>query len=98
MDEIIESIYEDVIRGDADSAKKNVQTALDEGFFAEDILKQGLIPAMQEVGDRFEKGDYFVPEMLVAARAMERSLGLLKPLLASADVQSTGKVVLVTVQ
>jgi 5-methyltetrahydrofolate--homocysteine methyltransferase len=98
MDENIKPIYENVIRGDADSAKKNVQNALDAGIVAEDILKQGLIPAMQEVGDRFEKGEYFVPEMLVAARAMENSLGLLKPLLASAEVQSTGKVVLGTVQ
>lgn len=98
MDENIKPIYENVIRGDADSAKKNVQSALDAGIVAEDILKQGLIPAMQEVGDRFEKGEYFVPEMLVAARAMENSLGLLKPLLASAEVQSTGKVVLGTVQ
>lgn len=98
MDENIKSIYDDVIKGDAASAKQNVQTALDAGIVAEDILKRGLIPAMQEVGDRFEKGDYFVPEMLVAARAMEGSLGLLKPLLASAEVQSTGKVVLGTVQ
>lgn len=98
MDETIKSIYKDVIKGDSAGAGKGVQSALDAGIIAEDILKQGLIPAMQEVGERFEKGEYFVPEMLVAARAMENSLGLLKPLLASAEVQSTGKVVLGTVQ
>jgi len=98
MDKKIKPIYEGVIRGDAPSVQQEVQAAIDAGVAAEDILKQGLIPAMGEVGDLFEKGEYFVPEMLIAARAMQRGLELLKPLLASAEVQSTGKVVLGTVQ
>ena len=98
MDKKLEPIYESVIRGDAASVQQDVQAAIDAGIGADDILKQGLIPAMQEVGDRFEKGEYFVPEMLVSARAMQSGLELLKPLLASAEVQSTGKVVLGTVQ
>jgi 5-methyltetrahydrofolate--homocysteine methyltransferase len=98
MDIKLKPIYEGVIKGDAPGVKQDVQAALDAGIAAEDILKAGLIPAMGEVGDLFEKGDYFVPEMLVAARAMQGGLELLKPLLASAEVESTGKVVLGTVQ
>jgi 5-methyltetrahydrofolate--homocysteine methyltransferase len=98
MDKKLEPIYESVIRGDAASVQQDVQAAIDAGIGADDILKQGLIPAMGEVGDLFEKGEYFVPEMLVSARAMQSGLELLKPLLASAEVQSTGKVVLGTVQ
>jgi 5-methyltetrahydrofolate--homocysteine methyltransferase len=98
MDTKYKSIYEAVIRGDAASVQQDLQAALDSGVAAEDILKQGLIPAMQEVGDLFEKGEYFVPEMLISARAMQSGLELLKPLLISAEVQSTGKVVLGTVQ
>jgi 5-methyltetrahydrofolate--homocysteine methyltransferase len=98
MDENLKPIYEGVIKGDAPGVKQDVQAALDASLPAEDILKQGLIPAMQQVGDLFEKGEYYVPEMLIAARAMQSGLELLKPLLASADVQSTGKVVIGTVQ
>jgi 5-methyltetrahydrofolate--homocysteine methyltransferase len=98
MDKELKPIYEGVIGGDAASVQQDVQAAIDAGIGADDILKQGLIPAMGEVGDRFEKGEYFVPEMLISARAMQSGLVLLKPLLASAEVQSTGKVVLGTVQ
>ena len=98
MNENLKPIYEGVIKGDAAGVKQDVQAALDAGVDAEDILKQGLIPAMQKVGDLFEKGEYYVPEMLISARAMQGGLELLKPLLASADVQSTGKVVIGTVQ
>lgn len=98
METKIESIYKGVIRGDAASVQQDMQAAIDAGIAAEEILKQGLIPAMQEVGDLFEKGEYFVPEMLISARAMQSGLELLKPLLMSAEVQSTGKVVLGTVQ
>ena len=98
MDKEFKTIYEGVIKGDAASVQQEVQASIDSGIAADDILKGGLIPAMQEVGDLFEKGDYFVPEMLVAARAMQGGLEILKPLLASAEVQSTGKVVLGTVQ
>jgi 5-methyltetrahydrofolate--homocysteine methyltransferase len=98
MDKEFKTIYEGVIKGDAPSVQQEVQASIDSGIVADDILKGGLIPAMQEVGDRFEKGEYFVPEMLVAARAMQGGLEILKPLLASAEVQSSGKVVLGTVQ
>jgi 5-methyltetrahydrofolate--homocysteine methyltransferase len=71
---------------------------VDEGHPAEEILRQGLVPAMTEVGRRFEDGEYFVPEMLISARAMQSGLAILKPLLVDSDVKATGKVVIGTVQ
>ena len=64
----------------------------------EEIMNQGLILAMTEVGKKFEEGEFFVPEMLVSARAMESGLSVLKPLLVSQDVKSTGLAVVGTVQ
>ena len=99
MEENFKPIYDNVIKRDATGVKQDVQAVIDTGVDAEDILKQGLlIPAMQKVGDLFEKGEYYVPEMLISARAMQGGLELLKPLLASAEVKSTGKVILGTVQ
>jgi 5-methyltetrahydrofolate--homocysteine methyltransferase len=63
-----------------------------------DILNQGMIAAMGEVGRLFEEGEYFVPEMLIAARAMQKGLEILKPHLTEADVQSPGKVAIGTVK
>jgi 5-methyltetrahydrofolate--homocysteine methyltransferase len=97
MDEMLKTIFEGIVNGDANSVKENVQKAVDAGLSAEDILKKGLVPAMAEVGDLFEKNEFFVPEMLIAARAMQGGLALLKPLLASADVQSAGSIVIATV-
>jgi len=98
MDERLIPIYEGIVAGEAKAVQATVQAAVDAGIDAELILKQGLVPAMKEVGDLFENGDYFVPEMLMSARAMQWGLEILKPLLASADVKSVGTVVLGTVQ
>lgn len=97
-DDEFKSIYQGIVAGDADTVKQEVQVAVDAGFSAEDILKQGLVPAMREVGELFEKGEYYVPEMLISARAMQRGLEILKPLLASAEVDPSGTVVLGTVK
>ena len=94
----LESVYESVLNGDIGGTRESVQIALEEGLGAEKVLKGGLIPAMTEVGCLFEEGDYYVPEMLVAARAMQSGLELLKPLLIEADVQPMGKVAIGTVQ
>jgi len=91
-------IYQGIIAGDAGTVKQEVQVAVDAGSSAEDILKQGLVPAMKEVGELFEKGEYYVPEMLISARAMQGGLEILKPLLASAEVEPAGTVVLGTVK
>ena len=68
----LETIYTAVLEGNAADAKNGVQSALADGMPAETILKDGLIAAMGEVGRLFEENEYFVPEMLVAARAMQR--------------------------
>ncbi len=97
MDEMLKTIFEGIVNGDANAVKENVGKAVEAGLSAEDILKKGLVPAMAEVGDLFERSEFFVPEMLIAARAMQGGLAILKPLLASSDVQSAGTVVIATV-
>jgi methanogenic corrinoid protein MtbC1 len=75
----IETIYNAVLEGDAKGAQAGVNAALAAGINPDTILKDGLIAAMGEVGRLFEENEYFVPEMLVAARAMQGGLALLKP-------------------
>jgi 5-methyltetrahydrofolate--homocysteine methyltransferase len=98
MDQQIQGIYDAVVEGQHKVVQQKVQEALDAGIAADTILTQGLVTAMSEVGRLFEEGEFFVPEMLVAARAMQAGLGLLKPHLVEANVQSTGKVVVGTVK
>jgi 5-methyltetrahydrofolate--homocysteine methyltransferase len=94
----INEIYNAVLDGNAPAAKAGVEAALAEGLAPEVILKQGLIAAMGEVGRLFEANEYFVPEMLVSARAMQGGLGLLKPYLAEAGATPAGKVIIGTVK
>ncbi len=98
METVLKSIYEGVIDGNAGLVQAKVQAALDQGLGAAEILNQGMIAAMAEVGRRFEEGDFFVPEMLIAARAMQSGLALLKPLLQEADVKTAGTVAIGTVK
>ncbi len=98
MDQTLEPIYKAVLNGDKDTVTENVQTALDTGTDAGVILQEALIPAMGEVGQLFEAGEYYVPEMLIAARAMQAGLALLKPLLVDSDIKPTGKVAIGTVK
>ncbi len=97
MDQI-DTVYNAVIEGDAKETKAGVQAALDAGVPADTILKDGLIAAMAEVGRLFEENEYFVPEMLVAARAMQGGLALLKPHLAAGGTTPAGKVIVGTVK
>jgi 5-methyltetrahydrofolate--homocysteine methyltransferase len=94
----LKNIYNAVIDGDAAEVQAGVKAALESGTPAEIILQQGLIAAMEEVGKRFEEGEFFVPEMLIAARAMQGGLGLLKPQLVSSGVKAAGKVAIGTVK
>jgi len=94
----LKAIYQNVIDGQAAEAEAGVEVALEAGIPADAILNQSLIAAMDEVGRRFENGDFFVPEMLIAARAMQTGLKLLKPRLAEANVKSAGKVAIGTVK
>jgi 5-methyltetrahydrofolate--homocysteine methyltransferase len=94
----LEQLKQSVIEGNAASTQTLVKQALSEGLGAEQILNEGLIAAMQEVGKMFEVGEYYVPEMLIAARAMKGGLELLRPALTAANVQAIGKIVIGTVQ
>jgi 5-methyltetrahydrofolate--homocysteine methyltransferase len=95
---MMEEIQAKVIAGDAEGVSEKLQVAIDAGENAADILNLGMISAMQLVGQRFESGECFVPEMLIAARAMQAGLVVLRPHLVAADVKPLGKVVLGTVQ
>ncbi len=96
--EIVAEIRQNIIDGDAPRTQALVASALDQGLAPAAILRDGLIAAMAEVGARFERQEYYVPEMLVAARAMKGGLSLLKPRLLEAKVEPIGKVVLGTVK
>jgi 5-methyltetrahydrofolate--homocysteine methyltransferase len=94
----LEEIYQNVIDGQASAVEAGIRAALAQGVVADTILHQSLIAAMDEVGKRFEEGDFFVPEMLIAARAMQAGLRLLKPRLVEGGVQAAGKVAIGTVK
>src|SRR5512139_4010681 len=96
--ELLDGIRQSVIDGDMPDTQQLVQKAIDQHIQPEQILRVGLISAMTEVGSRFESGEFFIPEMLISARAMKSGLALLRPHLAEAHVQAVGKVVIGTVQ
>lgn len=98
MDSKLEPVYQAILDGELETAQEQVKIAVDAGVAADKILKEGLIPAMGEVGRLFEQGEHFVPEMLIAARAMKGGLEILRPLLVEADVQPAGKIVIGTIQ
>ncbi|HLE16043.1 MAG TPA: corrinoid protein [Anaerolineales bacterium] len=98
MNSITQEIYDGIVNGQSPVVGQKVQEALDSGMSPVVILNEGMIAAMAEVGKRFECGEYFVPEMLIAARAMQTGLALLKPHLQQSDLQSKGKVVIGTVK
>jgi len=93
-----QEIYQAVLDGDLEQTKEKVQAALSSDMTASDILQNGLIATMGEVGRLFEEGDCFVPEMLVSARAMQAGLEILKPLLAQAGIEPVGKAIVGTVK
>lgn len=98
MTQELQELFDAILSGNAELAKEQVQAALDLNLEPSQILNQGMIAAMAEVGERFEKGEYFVPEMLIAARAMQQGLTILKPYLQQSDIVSEGKVVIGTVK
>jgi 5-methyltetrahydrofolate--homocysteine methyltransferase len=93
----LEIIYEAVLNGDARTAEAETKKALEAKVPAADILHKACVPAMTKVGDLFEAGEKFVPEMLISARAMQAAMQVLKPHLVDAGVESAGKVVIGTV-
>lgn len=95
---LLQEISEQIQKGKAKVVKELVQQAIDEGVPAKDILDQGLLAGMSVIGDKFKNNEVFVPEVLVAARAMNMGAALLKPLLAEAGVEAVGKVCIGTVR
>jgi methylmalonyl-CoA mutase cobalamin-binding domain/chain len=94
---ILAEISENLQIGKAKIVKELVQKAVDDGLSAEVILKEGLLHGMGIIGDKFKRDEVYVPDVLIAARAMNAGSELLKPILASSGVKATGKVVLGTV-
>jgi 5-methyltetrahydrofolate--homocysteine methyltransferase len=94
---LTEDLYDKVIKGNAEGVRELTQQAMEEGFRAEDLLNGVLIPAMADVGHRFERQEFFVPEMLVAARAMKNGVEVLRPHLVAAGVKPIGTVLMGTV-
>jgi 5-methyltetrahydrofolate--homocysteine methyltransferase len=97
MDELLLEIQNDILRGDASAARLGVCAAVEADLPAVDILDTMTL-SMAEVGNRFEAGEYFVPDLLVAARAMQEGMQVLRPRLVQADVRSAGLVVAGTVK
>lgn len=95
---LLEELREAVVDGQAKRALAKVTEGLDAGIDAGTLLREGLIEAMAQVGKLYEEGEIFVPEMLVAARAMTATLGTLKPYLVEEGVASKGKVAIGTTQ
>jgi len=94
----LNAIAEKLIAGKADEVKSLVQAAIDEGVGPKDILDQGLIAGMNEVGRRFKANEFYVPEVLIAARAMHYGMEVLEPKLAEAGVKSVAKAAIGTVK
>lgn len=93
----IQEVYALVEKGKAKLIAAAVQEALDEGCNAVDILNEGMIKAMDVVGEKFKNGEIFVPEMLVAAKAMKKGVEVLKPHLGTGEAGALGKVIMGTV-
>jgi len=98
MEALIQKMQENVINGQRAEVETLVRQAMEANIPPDEILNSGLIAAMKEVGARFEAGDFYVPEMLIAARAMQAGLAILKPHLVQSGVEAVGKVVIGTVK
>jgi len=89
-------IKDAVIGGEVDEVGEMIKKAIEEGQEVKKILNEGLISGMGVVGDKYERGDFFLPEMVIAATAMKEGLKVLSPLLKQGDIESAGTVVLGT--
>ncbi len=94
----LKGIAEAIIKGDRDTTAAKVEEAIKEKVAAEKILNEGLMAGMSVIGERFKKNEVYVPEVLIAARAMKAGMELLQPLLSEAGVEPVGRVVLGTVK
>ncbi len=96
--DILNRITEDLQAGKAEDVRTGVEKALTEGISSNEILHQGMMKAMNIVGEKFKKDEIFVPEVLVAARAMKSGMEVLEPVLTADKVDSEGKILLGTVK
>ena len=91
-------LYEAILGGQAEAARSLTEQALGGGADPKDVVDRAMIPAMDEVGRRFENCEYFVPELLISARAMKAALGLLRPRLTSQGAKPAGRLAIGTVR
>ena len=97
-EELLSQLYDDTLVGNAPAVLELTNQGLALGILPEELLYEALIPSLEEVGARFERGDFFVPEMLIAGKAMAGALEILRPLLAETGVQTIGTIVMGTVK
>ena len=97
-EEILQGLYDNTLVGNAPEVRELVEQGLEDSLEPESMLYDALIPSLEEVGARFERGDFFVPEMLIAARAMQGALDILRPLLALTGAKPIGTYVMGTVK
>jgi methylmalonyl-CoA mutase cobalamin-binding domain/chain len=97
-EEILKGLYDNTLIGNAPEVKDLTNKGVEDGLEPESMLYDALIPSLEEVGARFERGDFFVPEMLIAARAMQGALDILRPLLAETGARQVGTYVMGTVK
>lgn len=97
-DEIIKALFDETMIGNAPAVLELTNKGLAEGMGPDTILFEALIPSLEEVGARFERGDYFVPEMLIAGKAMSGALNVLRPLLAETGAETVGTFLMGTVK
>lgn len=93
-----QKFYALLSQGKTDEVKKLTQEALEKGESPDVILKQGLIQAMEQIGVRFQNGDIYIPELLIAARAMHAGMAVLKPILSKSNSPMAGKILIGTVK
>ena len=97
-DDVLKGLYDETMAGNRTAVLELTNAGLEMGMTPESILFDALIPSLEEVGARFERGDYFVPEMLIAGKAMSGALDILRPLLAQTGVETVGTYVMGTVK
>ncbi|MGH3756218.1 corrinoid protein [Actinophytocola sp.] len=97
-DEILKGLYDETLVGNAPRVLELTNIGLEAGMSPESMLFDALIPSLEEVGARFERGDFFVPEMLIAGKAMSGALDVLRPLLADTGVETVGTFLMGTVK
>jgi methylmalonyl-CoA mutase cobalamin-binding domain/chain len=97
-DELLTELYDKTLTGNGPAVLELTRSGLSQGLGPEILLYEALIPALEEVGARFERGDFFVPEMLIAGKAMAGALEILRPLLAETGADPIGTIVMGTVK